>query len=86
MIAIKNIEQLAKALSESLPSGLANVKSDVESNFKTLLQQKFSQLNLVSREEFDAQNAVLMRTRHKLEALERTLTELEKTLGQTNLN
>ncbi len=44
---------------------------------QALLQSSFSRLNLVSREEFDAQTAVLLRTREKLEQLERQLAELE---------
>jgi BMFP domain-containing protein YqiC len=50
---------------------------DMERNFKSLLQSALSRLDLVTREEFDVQMAVLSRTREKLEALETRLTELE---------
>jgi len=56
-------------------------KAEIESQFKALLQGALSKLDVVSREEFDAQMAVLARTRARLEALELRLTELEK--GQT---
>lgn len=53
-------------------------KAEIESQFKALLQGALSKLDVVSRDEFDAQMAVLARTRSRLEALEARLTELEK--------
>ncbi|HEB77995.1 MAG TPA: accessory factor UbiK family protein, partial [Methylothermaceae bacterium] len=53
---------------------------DMEKNFRAILQSAFSQMNLVSREEFDAQAALLRRTREKLENLEAQLAELERRL------
>lgn len=53
-------------------------KAEIESQFKALLQGALSKLDVVSRDEFDAQMAVLARTRARLEALEARLTELEK--------
>lgn len=70
------IENLAKSLSDHLPSGFTAIKDEAEKNFKSILQQQFSKLDLVTREEFDTQNAVLAKTRTKLEALEQTLNEL----------
>ena len=52
-------------------------RNEIESQFKALLQSAFSKLDLVSREEFDTQMAVLARTRSRLEALEARLAELE---------
>ena len=52
-------------------------RSEFESQFKVLLQSAFSKLDLVSREEFDSQMAVLARTRSRLEAQEARLAELE---------
>ncbi|MDD0842342.1 accessory factor UbiK family protein [Pseudomonas sp. Gutcm_11s] len=52
-------------------------RSEFETQFKALLQSAFSKLDLVSREEFDSQMAVLARTRTRLEALEAKLAELE---------
>ncbi len=50
---------------------------DVEKNIKVLLSGAFSRLDLVTREEFEVQEAVLQRTREKLTALEGKMAELE---------
>ncbi|MFD2885060.1 accessory factor UbiK family protein [Pseudomonas lini] len=56
-------------------------KSEIESQFKALLQSGFSKLDLVSREEFDSQMVVLARTRARLESLEAKVAELEAKLN-----
>ncbi len=76
MIDSNTLETLTKTLSDRLPSEFTAIKEEVEKNFKSILQQQFAKLDLVTREEFDAQNAVLLRTRAKLEALEKTLADL----------
>ena len=76
MINSNTLETLTKALSDRLPAELTAIKEEVEKNFKSILQQQFAKLDLVTREEFDAQNAVLIRTRAKLEALEKALADL----------
>ena len=53
---------------------------DMEKNFKAMMSQGFSKLDLVTREEFDVQMQVLARTREKLEALEVRVAELEAQL------
>jgi BMFP domain-containing protein YqiC len=73
----ENIEQLARRLAESVPEGLRSVRQDLEANFRTVLNSGLSRLDLVTREEFEVQEAVLARTREKLEALEQRLAELE---------
>jgi len=78
MINTQTIEQLAHSLSQQLPSGLSDLKAEAEKNFRTILQQQFSKLDLVTREEFDTQNAVLTRTREKLDSLEVLVSELTK--------
>ncbi|MDX5372787.1 MAG: accessory factor UbiK family protein [Pseudomonadaceae bacterium] len=52
-------------------------RNEIEAQLKALLQSAFGKLDLVSREEFDSQMAVLARTRARLEALEAKLAELE---------
>ena len=54
---------------------------DIEKNVKAMMTQGFSKLDLVTREEFDVQNQVLLKTRAKLEALETRVSELETRLG-----
>jgi len=51
--------------------------AELEKRLKALLQSALSKLDVVSREEFDTQQAVLMRTRERLEALEKRVDELE---------
>ena len=80
MFDINAIENLAKSLSDQLPTGLTSIKDEVEKNFKSVLQQQFSKLDLVTREEFDTQSAVLTRTRDKLEELEKTILDLSTTI------
>lgn len=73
----KSIEGLAKKLADSLPGGLRSMRADLEQNFRSVLQGGLSRLDLVTREEFEVQEAVLARTREKLEALEKQVAELE---------
>jgi BMFP domain-containing protein YqiC len=54
---------------------------DMERNVKAMLSQGFSKLDLVTREEFDTQTQVLVRTRSRLEELERRVAELEQRLA-----
>ncbi len=61
----------------------ASPAAEVEKNARALLGSFFSRLDLVSREEFDIQSQVLLRTREKLKTLEARLDEMEKQAGQT---
>ena len=75
-----SIENLARKVAESVPGGLRSVRDDLENNFRSVLKTGIGKLDLVTREEFEVQEAVLARTREKLEMLEAKLEELEKTL------
>jgi len=77
MINAKKIEDIAKQVTESIPPGLKNLANDLEDKTKTILQRKLSQLDVVTREEFDVQTQVLLKTRQQLTALEAKLAELE---------
>lgn len=77
----KRIEEVAKQLSESLPSGLKQFAGEFEERSKQVLQNQLMKLDLVSREEFEVQQHVLLKTREKLEALQAQVTELEKKLN-----
>lgn len=76
-MADESIENLAKKLAESMPEGLRAVREDIENNFRSVLRASLSKLDLVTREEFEVQEAVLARTREKLEMLEARLEEFE---------
>lgn len=71
------IDDLARRLAAAVPPGLNALRRDLEDNFKAVLQSGLTRLDLVSRQEFDVQAAVLRRTRDKLEALEARLATLE---------
>ncbi len=75
-----SIENLARKLAESVPEGLRSMRDDLETNFRGVLRSGISKLDLVTREEFEVQQAVLARTREKLERLEAKLEEIEKDL------
>ncbi len=73
-----SIEDLARKLAEAEPEGLRSMRKDLESNFRSVLQSGLGKLDLVTREEFEVQEAVLARMREKLEVLEKRLKEHEQ--------
>lgn len=80
MINAKKIEEIARQVTEAIPPGLKNIASDFEDKTKTVLQRKLSQLDVVTREEFDVQTQVLIKTRAQLTLLENKIAELEAKL------
>jgi len=68
---LDDLQQRLASLAEGTPA------ADLQRNLKALLSQQFAQLELATREEFDAQVRVLARTREKLQEMERRLAELE---------
>ena len=81
MIDLNHLDDLARRLSALVPPGLREGRDELQQNFKAVLQTGLARLDLVTREEFDVQRAVLLRTREKLEHLQRTVAELEAQLG-----
>lgn len=71
------IEDIGKKITGLLPESGRQLQSDLESSVKAVLQGSLSRLNLVTREEFDVQTALLQRTREKLDQLQQQLDELE---------
>jgi len=78
MINAKLIEDLATKLSSAVPQGVKDFHQETEQHFRSILQAGLGKLDLVTRDEFDAQVRVLARTRQKLEALEALVKDLEK--------
>ncbi len=76
----KILDDLSKRLSESVPAGLREVRDDIDKNARVVLQSAFAKLDLVTREEFDVQTAVLARSRALLDVLTQRVAELEKQL------
>jgi BMFP domain-containing protein YqiC len=83
VVVDKNIiNELAGKLADAVPGDINELRNDIESNFRSLLQNRLDKLDLVTREEFDVQRKVLERTREKLDRLETELDELQRdTIG-----
>jgi ubiquinone biosynthesis accessory factor UbiK len=72
-----SLDDLARRLADSVPESVRSFGRDLEGNFKAVLQAQLSKLDLVSRQEFDVQAALLARTQAMLIALDTRLKELE---------
>lgn len=82
MIDLNHIDDLARRLSNLVPPALRGdasreLREELQQNFKAVLQAGLGKLDLVTREEFDVQRVVLLRTREKLDALQRAVEKLE---------
>lgn len=82
MIDFSHIDELARRLSGLVPPAMREGREELQENFKAVLQSGLGKLDLVTREEFDVQRAVLLRTREKLEALEQAVQWLEAELAR----
>ena len=83
MIDLNPIDDLARRLSTLVLPSVREGREELQQNFKAVLQSGLAKLDLVTREEFEVQREVLLRTREKLEALQRTVDELETQLAQS---
>ncbi|QGM21029.1 accessory factor UbiK family protein [Spiribacter sp. 2438] len=77
MLDPKQLDEMAKRFADNLPTGVRDLQQEVEKNARVALQSAFNRMDLVTREEFDAQAKVLARTRERLEALETRVADLE---------
>jgi len=78
MIDQKTLDDLTDKLSSVIPDGIKVLKSDLENNIRAILEATLRNMNLVSREEFDIQSALLSRSMERLKQLEQQIAELEK--------
>jgi BMFP domain-containing protein YqiC len=81
-IDLAHIDELARRLSSLVPTGLrgpatGELREELQQNFKSVLQTGLGKLDLVTRDEFDVQRAVLLRTRDKLNELQRAIEKIE---------
>ena len=81
MSTMQAIDELAQRLAELVPPGLKDAREDLGSNFKSALQAGLRKLDVVTRDEFDVQRLVLLRTREKIEQLEQQVIALERQLA-----
>jgi ubiquinone biosynthesis accessory factor UbiK len=75
-----SLDELARRLAESVPESVKAFGRDLEGNFKAVLQAQLAKLDLVTRQDFDVQSAILQRTQAKLADLEARVKELETKL------
>lgn len=75
------IDRIMAEVRQRVPMA-GDIAGEVEHNLRAVLSEAISRLDLISREEFDAQQRVLTRTRERLEALEQEVAELERRLDE----
>ena len=75
----KQIDEIVQRVSAALPEGLERLGADVRNNLRAALSAALSRMDVVRREEFEVQSAVLARTRERLEQMEARIARLEKT-------
>ena len=85
-IDLAHIDELARRLSSLVPGSLRDSREELQQNFKSVLQTGLGKLDLVTRDEFDVQRAVLLRTRDKLNELQRAVEQLEAQLSAKSGN
>ncbi|WP_435237107.1 ubiquinone biosynthesis accessory factor UbiK [Psychromonas sp. PT13] len=76
----QKLEDIAKQVTDAMPTSVKNLGEEVDRKMKQVLQAQLGKLDMVSREEFDVQTQVLLRTREKLAEMENKLVELESKL------
>ena len=81
MADVRTIDELAQRLAAMVPPGLMQARDELAANFRSALQSGLRELDLVTREEFDVQRCVLLRTREKIEELEQQVANLERAIG-----
>ena len=81
MVNVHTIDDLAERLAALVPPGLREARENLTANFRSALQSGLRELDLVTREEFDVQRCVLLRTREKIEELEAQVANLERAIG-----
>ncbi len=77
MINLGKIDEIVTRLTDSLPPGASQLREDLERQFRSVLKNAFEKMDLVSREEFEQQKALLERAQVRLEALQKQIDELE---------
>ena len=74
------LDELVKTITGLIPADITQLQDDVESSIRSALQSGLAKMDLVTREEFDIQVALLQRSREKLDRLEQKLETLTKDL------
>lgn len=80
MVNPNTLDEISRRILEALPQGLAQLPEEVKKNVRSAVSAALARADLVTREEFDVQSAVLARTREKVTALEDAVGRLEEEL------
>lgn len=86
MLTAKNLESLVETISQNIPEGFGQMPDGLRQQFKQSLTIALQKMDLVTREEFDVQKAVLAKTRAKLEALEQQVLAMSAENAQNSQN
>ncbi|MBK1692639.1 accessory factor UbiK family protein [Ectothiorhodospira mobilis] len=78
MIDNNTLDDMVKRITEMMPESVQHLHADIEKNLKAGLSGTFQRMDLVTREEFEVQTALLERTRERLTAMESRVQALEK--------
>lgn len=84
MINPQKLEAIAKQVADSLPPSVKTFADEFEVKTKQIMQAQLSKLDVVSREDFDVQTQVLLKTREKLAALELQVAKLVEQQNATD--
>ena len=84
MLIQEKMEEFLQEFSKLLPEDFRAYKKELEKNVKPALNATFARMDLVTREEFDVQTALLGKTRELLQSLEVKVNDLEKKLAASN--
>ena len=84
MLKQEKVEEFFQEFSRLLPEDLRTYKDDMEKNLRAAMNATFARMDLVTREEFDVQTALLSKTRELLQELETKVGELEGKLAALN--
>ena len=76
MIKAEVVEDIVKKVEQFIPEDLKTMRQDFSKNMRSILTATLQKADLVTREEFEVQKAVLAKTRAKLDALEKLLNDI----------
>lgn len=78
MIDAKTLDEFTRKLVSAIPQSLLDAQHDLEKNLRAGLESLFQKLDLVTREEYEVQVALLERSAERIKTLEKRIIELEK--------
>jgi BMFP domain-containing protein YqiC len=77
MIQAQDLDNLVNKLAQLLPMGDSPMSQDIKKNIRALLDSSFQKMDLVGREEYEVQKALLARTQERLAELQKRIEQLE---------